>query len=263
MNTGKSFCVVCERLVNSVETECTRCKNPTVYIGQIPRFPKHPKKSDYEFMANAVMRALKYNRKRYNKTNDGFLDKINNFLSKYSSIYDKKVIDSIINPEEKEPQVSLCDFDSTHFDKESPDVFYIFKFLDRYAVKEININKTYYTSNISIITKLIDATTLTGLFTIKESELQNIEWFKTTKTNYLSKTKRMSNTVVLGSFMNREGDDVLNVYFEDKLLSKILASEMKLFVLKYQNFFNTEIVRQALEAPDYHTISRHFPEIMV
>ena len=53
MGHSKHFCTKCKEL--SQNNKCTKCGLPTFGVHHSTRFPKHPKKSDYRYMAMAIL----------------------------------------------------------------------------------------------------------------------------------------------------------------------------------------------------------------
>jgi len=58
MQTSKCFCVNCETIQQG-GSKCLKCQSDSLFhIGTIARFPKHPKKEDYEYLFGILINSM-------------------------------------------------------------------------------------------------------------------------------------------------------------------------------------------------------------
>jgi len=91
----KYFCISCHSIQQYEEHHCISCREPVIQIYKNDRFPKHPKKADFEFICGSVVSRIEHNMSHYGSMrrewSRDFMDRLRDFGKKYSKNHDKYI----------------------------------------------------------------------------------------------------------------------------------------------------------------------------
>lgn len=98
-NLNKMFCCDCESILKSTSHICSKCRSHTVSVGKKARWPKFPKKSDYEHFALLVAYSCSAGHPW------STLESVKRFVMKHGDARDLKNVEKSMNfKKEKEEQ---------------------------------------------------------------------------------------------------------------------------------------------------------------
>ena len=154
MSSNKFFCPKCEYIHG--DYQCTKCKGYSVGVGKNDIFPKHPKKSDYEFFTNKFTYYCDFS----SALDEHNIDDVAMFVAKHGKpdqllkvMRRKDQIDNFSKASVRDDLVRFNTISSMRMFDKLPEPFREFlKLLDikKQNLKFCTLHKEYYVTNANI-----------------------------------------------------------------------------------------------------------------
>lgn len=259
----KYFCVSCRSIQQYEDDHCIKCRKPVIEIYYNDRYPKHPKKSDNEFIASSIVIRLNRDTSHYNALNadwdDEFRDTLRTFIDKfytnrkyYGAVDTDKLLTELFSTKKEEEPYSHIQINH----RELPE--HVEDFINRFNIKP---SKNY----CYVVEASAWFTMATSLMNRNmRSDDVGRDFFKVRKTRLLTKGNAswLKNVMKVWSW---DGSEVSIPYatFNTKEEALAFSGDLVKVVLSRPEDFPDTLVEQAQKYRKKQCIEFSYPEMMI